>query len=82
MSGKTDVDRVALDACKARIQDIVREVSGDDAIHAAFMVGLIVGQADRWVSHGAPNTAAERLSEAERYLGKAKSAAAREGIRL
>jgi hypothetical protein len=82
MSGKIEIDRAALDACRARINQIVREVSGDDAIHAAFMVGLIVGQADRWVSHGAPVAAAKRLSEAERYLGKAKSAAAREGIRL
>jgi hypothetical protein len=82
MSGKTDVDRVALDACKARIQDIVRVTSRDDLVHAAFMVGLILGQADHWVGHGAPNTAAERISEAERYLDRARLAAAERGVWL
>jgi hypothetical protein len=82
MSEKTYMDRVALDACKTRIQRIVHETSGDDLVHAAFMVGLIVGQADHWVGHGAPKSAAGRLSEAERYLDKAKLAAARKGVRL
>jgi hypothetical protein len=82
MSEETFVDRAALHACKAQVQEIVRVTSRDDLVHAAFMVGLIVGQADHWVGHNAPNTAAERISEAERYLDRVRLAAAEKGIWL
>jgi hypothetical protein len=82
MSEKTAETEAALRHCRDRIDQIVHGMNGDDLIHKAFMVGLLIGQADKWISEGNVSLAAERIGQAEKYLESTKLAAFWRGIRL
>jgi hypothetical protein len=68
MSYDEETSRIRLDFCKAKVLQIQDEISANDLTWHAFMVGLLIGQIDKWIAHGDEAMALVRLADVERYM--------------
>jgi hypothetical protein len=81
MSEETSRIIYDLDFCKAKVLQIQDEISANDLTWHAFMVGLLIGQIDKWIAHGDEAMALVRLADVERYMDSLRQMVANVGIR-